>query len=311
MRKIWKILLSILGVVLLIVVALAAYVYFAPQPTYEDVPVADLRVTVDSASVARGQKLVMSNCQGCHASADGTLSGLRFEDEPANEAFGEYFASNITQHPTAGIGDYSDGELYRFLRTGIKNDHTLGAVMMPRWILASDQDIHDMIAFLRSDHPAVAASDRTYPPHVSTFLERALKKFAFKPYPLMDEYPERPRLADSVAYGEYLVQAVNLCYACHSADLEANDLAEPENSPGYLNGGYTFALADHEITTPGLLLQEGNNIKDWTIDDFVHAVKFGQRPNNAAAFQKPMHPYPLLDTAEVRAIYLYLADFSK
>jgi mono/diheme cytochrome c family protein len=305
-----KMLLRVLGALVVIVIVLAAYVYFGPEPTYEDVPIADLQVTVDSASVARGQALVISNCQGCHGSADGTLSGLRFEDEPANEAFGEYFASNLSQHPTAGIGDYTDGELYRFMRTGIKNDHTLGAVMMPRWIKASDQDIHDMIAFLRSDHPAVQPKDKTYPPHQSTFLERALKKFAFKPYPLQEKYPERPSLSDSVAYGEYLVQAVNLCFACHSANIEAYDLKEPENSPNYLNGGYTFRTAEYEIKTPGLLLQEGNNVNDWTIDEFVQAVKFGQRPGNQPAYQKPMHPYPLLDTAEVRAIYHYLADYS-
>lgn len=310
MRKALRILLYLVAVLLVAVLGMAAYINWGGEPTFEAVPVPDLQVEMDSASIANGYKLVTSGCQGCHGGPSGKLEGVRFEDEAANQAFGEYYTANITKHPTEGIGSYTDGELYRLLRTGIKKDHTLASVVMPKWVLVPDEDIEDIIAFLRSDHPLVQASDEAHPVHQPTFLEKALKKFAFQPHPLKDAYPKPVSLADSIAYGKYLVQGVGHCYACHSGSIEEADLDVPENTPGYLRGGYVFLLKDNQIEVPGLLLEEGNHVSDWTIDQFVDAVKYGQRPN-LPAYRKPMHPYPALDTAEVRAIYHYLAEYTK
>ncbi len=311
MKKALKILAYVAGVILLLVAALAAYVMLSATPTYADVEIPELSIEVTPERVERGLVLVTNNCQNCHRAQGGNqLTGRMFDDKAANDAFGTLYTANITKHPELGSGAYSDGELYRLLRTGVKKNHEKVAAVMPTWPLASEEDIHDIIAFLRSDHPMVAPSDKTHPIHESSFLERALTRFVFGPTPYQETYPTKPPLSDSIAYGAYQINNVNLCYYCHSENIETANALVPEETPGYMAGGYIFQHLDHDVLVPSMLLTEEADISSWTIEEFVDAVKFGVRPNKPAYLQ-PMHPFNLLDTAEVRAIYHYLEDYSK
>ncbi|MGH1435706.1 MAG: c-type cytochrome [Lewinella sp.] len=297
----------LLGLILLLLL-FVAFIAFSSPPTYTDVQAPSLAVDLNPEAIARGQKLVDSNCRNCHRSASGTqMIGRIFEDRGANSDFGTIYTANITKHPTAGIGDYTDGELYRLLRTGIKQNNERAIAVMPTWPLASEQDIHDIIAFLRSDHPWVAPSNEVHPPHQSSLLSKALHRFVLTPTPYQTEYPTNPSLSDSVAYGAYQVNNVNLCYYCHSADIKAASALEPKATPGYMAGGFVFLHLDYDIPVPGLIPTADNNVGKWTIEEFVDAVKFGQRPD-LPAYKEPMHPFNLLDTAEVRAIHHYLSS---
>lgn len=297
----------LLGVVLLLLL-FAAFIAFSSPPTYTDVEAPALTVDRSPEAVGRGQKLVDGNCRGCHRSTDGTqLTGRLFEDRGANNEFGTIHTANITKDRSAGIGDYTDGELYRLLRTGIKRNNERAIAVMPAWPLASEQDIHDIISFLRSDHPWVAPSSQIRPLYQPTFLSKALHRFVLKPIPYQASYPVKPSLSDSVAYGAYQINNVNLCYYCHSGDIKGANALEPKASPNYLAGGFVFLHLDYDLPAPGLIPTSDNNVGKWTIEQFVDAVKYGQRPN-LPAFKEPMHPFNLLDTAEVRAIHHYLSS---
>lgn len=308
MRKFLSILGKGIGALLIILLIAAAVIYFKPTSTYEEVAIPELNVDTSPEAVLRGQALVMNNCNGCHHSADGSnLSGRLFEDKAANSQFGTIYTSNLTQHPTAGIASYTNGELYRLLRTGIKRNHERAIAVMPTWPLASDQDIYDMIAFLKSDHPRVAADETTHPVHEPTFLFKALNTLVFAPLPYQEAYPQKPALSDSVAYGAYQVNNVNLCYYCHSQDITTANALEPTATPGYLAGGFTFPHIEYDLAVPGLIPDGENNMSKWSIEEFVDAVKYGQRAG-LPAYKEPMHPFNLLDTAEVRAIHHYLSS---
>lgn len=310
MKRLLKILAYGLGIVLLLLLGVAAYVQLGSAPTYEDVAIPDLTVEVTPERVARGHVLVMNNCQNCHRAADGMqMAGRLFDDKAANEAFGAIYTSNITQHPDAALAGYTDGELYRLLRTSVKKNHEKAIAVMPTWPLASDEDIYDIIAFLRSDHPLVQATDTQHPAHEPSFLEKALRRFVFQPVPYQESYPTRPPLSDSVAYGAYQVNNVNLCYHCHSENIETINELVPEETPGFLAGGYVFQHLKHDVEVPSMLMNDGSDVSTWTIEQFVDAVKYGVRPNKPA-YLEPMHPFNLLDTAEVRAIYHYLQAYS-
>lgn len=308
MKKLLRILGYGLLAVLVILLLFAAFINFSAAPTYDEVAVPELNVRVDSATVARGLVLVANNCQNCHRADDGrNLSGRLFDDRDANEQFGTIYTANITRHPGFGIGDYTDGELYRLLRTGIKRNNEKAVGVMPTWPLASEQDIHDIIAFLHSDHPWVAPSDQEHPTYQPTFLSKALHRFVLTPTPYQESYPTKPSLSDSVAYGAYMINNVNLCYYCHSGDIKAASALTPSATPAYLAGGFTYLHLDHDILVPGLIPTSENNMGKWTIEQFVDAVKYGQRPG-LPAYKQPMHPFNLLDTAEVRAIHHYLSS---
>jgi len=310
MKKILRILGLAVLAVLLALALLATYIYFSPAPTYAEVAVPELTVEVTPARVLQGRGLVQNNCYSCHHGENSTqLTGRLFDDRSANKDFGAIYTSIITQDANAAIAGYTDGELDRLLRTGVKKNNAQAIAVMPTWPLAADEDIYAIIAFLRSDHPMVAAAEANHPLHQPSFLERALRKLVFRPVPYQDEYPTRPALSDSIAYGAYQVNAVNLCYYCHSADIKAANPVEPTATPGYLVGGFVFPMLKYDIEVPNLLSAPGTSIGDWTVDEFVTAVKYGLRPNKPA-FQEPMHPY-LLDSSEIRAVYQYLASVAQ
>jgi len=310
MKKVIKILAYLLGGLLLIGLALFAFVSFKALPSYDSVAIPDLKVEATPERLALGQKLVDHNCAGCHRGKGRQLDGILFEDVAARKSFGDFHSANITAHPENGIGAYTDGELYRILRTGIKKNGKLMLPVMPQFVLSSDEDIYAIIAYLRAGEGLVAPSDKLISTPQYSFLARALLNFVIKPHPTKEAYPLIPTPTDSIAFGKYLVDARYVCFACHSAGLDVLDMETPNNTPGYLQGGTIFEMEEYEVNSPSLLMDGESNISSWNEEAFIAALKFGQR-EGLPAYQKPMHPYPMMDTTEVRAIYHYLKDYSK
>ena len=194
MRKALRWLGFALLLVLAVVGAAAAYVAVAPIPRYPVVKV-DFPVDFTPERVARGKRSVEMLCAGCHMdSATGGLTGKRMLDLPAQ--FGEAWSLNITAHPAKGIGGWTNGEIARLLRTGVGRDGRYTPPWMVKLPNLSDEDLRDIIAFLRSDDPLVQARDVDGRESKPSFLGKVLCQVTFKPFP----YPTRE------AYG---------CNGCH------------------------------------------------------------------------------------------------
>jgi len=301
-----KKILKWLGYILLSVVALllcaAAYVQLARMPTYE-VKAPSLNIASDSARLAEGRRIVLTDCAHCHRSADGKLGGDLWANDPV---VGKIWTANITQHPTAGIKDYTDGELTYLLRTGIQRDgHFAGPWMT--FPLMSDEDVASVIAFLRSDAPEVQPSENRQPPAELAFLGKLLLKVFIKPTP---EYPKQPivapRSTDKIAYGRYLATGRWECYRCHSASFETNDDLNPEKSVGFFGGGNHIAdKGGKPLSSASITLDRETGIGTWTEAQFADAVRFGKRPDGKA-LSHLMPPMSMLHDEEVSAIWAYL-----
>ncbi|MBX2878120.1 MAG: cytochrome c, partial [Saprospiraceae bacterium] len=138
MKKALKILGIVLGVVALLIGIAAIYNSSAALPTYT-VPAPDIQVELDSTRIARGAKIVNGTCTFCHQGKADRLDGRLFVDDPG---LGKVFSSNITQDKEVGIGNYTDGELVRLLRTGIKKNGRLALPMMAKMPHLSDEDVY-------------------------------------------------------------------------------------------------------------------------------------------------------------------------
>ncbi len=302
MKKVFKWLgYILLGIVALLLCA-ATYIQLAPMPTYE-AKAPSLSIAADSARLAEGRRIVLTDCAHCHRSADGKLGG----DLWANDSqFGKMWTANITQHPTAGIKDYSDGELAYLLRTGIKRDgHFAGPWMT--FPLMSDEDVASVIAFLRSDAPEVQPSENRQPPAELTFLGKMILKLFLKP---TFEYPKQPITAplptDKIAYGRYLATGRWECFRCHSASFETNDDLNPEKSVGFFGGGNPVADKENKpVNSANITLDRETGIGAWTEAQFADAVRFGKRPDGKA-LSHLMPPMSMLSEGEVSAIWAYL-----
>jgi len=300
MKKWMKILLSVLGGLALILLLGAAYINFSPVPTYA-VEAPTIELDADSASIARGEHLVALSCALCHYSK----KGKSMEGHPWREKdFGDLYTANLTRHPDSKLSQYSDGELALLLRTGIKQNGEM-ALVMPRYAHMSDEDLASVIAFLRTDAPMTAPSDKQWPERKINYMAKLLTKIAIKPLPYAEGVPT-PTPVDKVAHGEYLAQNL-ACYHCHSANFATLNEAEPEQSEGYFGGGNLILKKDGSAKVPSsnLTPHPEYGLGRYDLAQFGEAVRYGKGIGDKS-LDHSMPRFTNLSDQEVEALWAYL-----
>ncbi|HET9316005.1 MAG TPA: c-type cytochrome, partial [Vicinamibacteria bacterium] len=252
----------------------------------------------------RGKRTVTMLCANCHFDNEtGALTGHALSDAPGK--FGFIYSQNITQDREYGIGDWTDGELAYLLRTGVARDGRYTPPWMIKLPLVSDEDLKDVIAFLRSSDPMVRPVHKPDRPAVPSFFTKLLTRVAFKPLP----YPDRPIVAphpsDRVAYGRYLMVARLDCYSCHSRDFSRQDPLVPEKSLGFMGGGIRMTDRDHRPVYTANLTPDATGLGSWTEERFRRVLKMGLRPDGRPV-RSPMTPRPELTDDEIGAMWAYL-----
>jgi mono/diheme cytochrome c family protein len=169
----------------------------------------------------RGEYLAKAGgCVGCHTvePSEGSkekpvaFAGGRALKTP----FGTFYGPNITPHPEAGIGRWSEADFMRAMREGRRPDGAsyFPAFPYPSFTLISDPDLRDLWAYFRT----LPQSDRRSEPHELGFLYRW--RFLVSPWKWMFFTPGAlvadPAKSAQVNRGAYLVQALGHCGECHT-----------------------------------------------------------------------------------------------
>jgi mono/diheme cytochrome c family protein len=266
MKKLIKIAGLFIAIALLCVVGALIYVTrFLPN-----IPVqTDLRVEITPERVARGQYLAnhVSVCMDCHSTRDWTafsgplkpgtlgIGGERF-DQSMNFP-GAFIAPNITPH---ALKDWSDGELYRAITSGVSKDgHPLFPIMpYPSYAKMATEDIHSIIAYLRS-LPAVASSPAPSKANPPVNIIMHLMPQPAQPQPI-------PAKSDTVAFGAFLANAAG-CTECHTRMEKGKPVGAP------FAGGFTFALPGGTLRSTNITPHAATGIGAWTRDMFVGRFK--------------------------------------
>ena len=307
MKRIYKILGLIIAFVILIVGIGTSVIWFRGIPTYTpNIParIAGLHVPQDSALIERGAKIATLLCDECHKGEDGKLTGRQMKDIPSQ--FGTIYSMNITHDPEHGIGKWTDGELYYFLRTGIHSDGRWSPPYMPKFPLMADADVFSIIAWLRSDTPSLAADSREYPPNKPNFFIRFLSNVAFSPPPMSQDIIVIPDTTDKIAFGRYVADALCACYGCHSADFAKMDELHPEKSLGFYGGGNPMLNYEQELVpSANITMDKETGIGNWTYQQFYDAVKYAKNPKGGPLYY-PMFPHTTLTDTEISGIWAYL-----
>ncbi|MET0552151.1 MAG: cytochrome c [Vicinamibacteria bacterium] len=294
---------TVLGIVA-VAAGLAAYVQLTGIPRYEPEKVAFM-VQYTPERVARGRRTVTRLCASCHKGREtGALTGHAMTDAPG--VFGWIHSANITQDEEFGIGRYTDSELAYLLRTGITRDGRYTPPWMLKFPLLADEELREIIAFLRSGDPLVRPIRLQAPASRPSFFTKMLTHVAFKPLPYPTEVIEAPPATDRVAYGRYLVQAKLDCYACHSKSFATVDELVPENTVGYLGGGNPMKdRTGGVVHTANLTPDVATGIGSWTYEQFRRTLATGIRPDGRA-LRSPMTARTDIDDEEAAAIWAYL-----
>ncbi len=253
-------------------------------------------------SFERGMILVYTICAGCHFDhTSSKFSGKSLNDLPA--IAGHLYSANLTHAATYGRPDkYTDAELFYLLKRGIaKNGRFMPYMMKP---MMADEDINDIIVYLRSNDAALTADDTNPGKTRINLIGKMGIRFLMRPTPY-NKGVARPDENNPVAYGRYLVGIIG-CYHCHSRKATGLDFFHPENTKGYLQGG--IKLKDSKgkrIYAPNLTPDKETGIGNYTMQGFRDAVRKGISPSEVV-LSPPMGKFDKLTDKQVDAIYAYL-----
>ncbi len=171
-------------------------------------------------------------CVGCHTEEKKdavAYAGGRALKTP----FGTFYGPNITPHPEAGIGRWTEADFIRAMRMGERPDgsHYFPAFPYPSFTRIADADLLDLWAYLQSLAPSIRPSQahELRFPFGWRFLVTGWKLLFFTPGP----YASIPEATPVVNRGAYLVQALGHCGECHTP---RNFLGGPK-SGRFLAGG--------------------------------------------------------------------------
>ena len=223
----------------------------------------------------RGTYLVegIAGCGNCHTPknaagipmTDMRLAGAFVIEEPG--AFNAY-APNITMDVETGIGSWSDDDIVRAIRDGLRPDGTLVRPPMPTPFYRdiSDRDVRAIVAYLRSVEP------------VENVVPESEYQIPLPPNwgPPVVSVPEVSR-DDPMAYATYLAVTIGHCTECHTPMVEGrHDFSRTglggRAFPNIFGSGYTLISAN---ITPHPTL----GIGAWTDEDIKGAITQGIRPD--------------------------------
>lgn len=309
MRKALKI-LGILLVLIVLFVAGAAVYLSVFLPDVGKAP--DLKIASTPEKVERGKYLAnhVMVCMDCHSTRDWSyfagpmkmdslgLGGELFDQKMGFP--GKIYSANITPF---GIGDWTDGEVFRAITTGVRKNGKPIFPVMPyhNYGKVDPEDIEAIIAYLRTLPPVHKTVEKSSYDFPMNFIVNTMPKKA--------QPGKRPAPTDRIAYGKYMVTSAS-CMVCHTP-FEKGDFDTTKT----LAGGRKF-------TMPGGLLQSANitpdnetGIGSWNKETFIS--KFAAFRDSAYAHRKvditkeftSVMPWPVfagMTDDDLGAIYDYL-----
>lgn len=247
-------------------------------------PAESITVDANPESIANGKHLVQVFCADCHGE---DLGGTVFLDDPM---LGTIMAPNLTSGE-GGIGQtYSDLDFEQAIRHGVGADGK-GLWIMPANDYAhfSDEDVADIIAYLRSVDPV---DNQLGESQVRTggrmlFMLGAVSLLPAEAIDHSQPHVETIEPGVTVIYGEYLART---CTSCHGLDYAGG--------PGPAPGDPPAANLTPDNTT---------GLGTWTEADFVRAIRTGIRPDGTQLNPAmPWQSYSPMTDNELSAIWLFL-----
>jgi len=309
MKKVFNFLLVLLILITVSIGSLLSYVKFA-LPDVGDAP--QLTIEATPERLIRGEYLAtsVSGCVECHSVRD--FSKFAGPVEPATygqggELFGsklgfpgEYYAKNITPF---GIGNWTDGELYRAITSGISKDGSALFPIMPypHFAKMSQEDIYSIIAYIRTLKPL----EFTPPASTSAFP----MNFIINTIPQPPAHQPTPPKEDMIKYGEYVTNA-SLCMDCHTQQEKGEYKMEL-----YMAGGFNFPMPTGGIVrSANLTPDKKTGIGNWTEAQFVQRFKqysdstYVSPTVNPGEFnsQMPWGYFSKMKEEDLKAIFAYL-----
>lgn len=250
--------------------------------------------------IERGRQLaIIGDCTGCHTAAGGApfAGGV-----PIETPFGNVVAPNITPDTLTGIGGWTGAEYLRAMQHGIgrSGEHLYPAFPYPYYARVSQADLLTIRAYLATLDPvrnAVVRNQLAFPFDIRLSMS-AWNLLFFDPTPIV---PVSGKSAEWQV-GQYLVEGLGHCGACHTA----KNFAGADRASLALQGG---ALQDW--FAPALTGDLRTGLGSWSVDEVVEYLQTGRNAREAAT--GPMaevvtNSTSRMTASDLRAMAVYLKD---
>jgi mono/diheme cytochrome c family protein len=275
-------------------------------------PAPDLKVEGTTVRIARGAYLAehVTVCIDCHSKRDWSrFSGppmagtLGMGGDLFDQKFGfpgAYYSTNITPE---GISNYTDGELFRVITTGVNREGKAIFPVMPYhyYGLMDKEDIMSIIAYIRTLQPIknqVSKSSSDFP-----------MNFIINTIPHKANFSILPSKTDTVNYGKYLTTAA-ACVDCHT-QVNHGQLIEGME----FGGGREFPFPDGSmVRSSNISSDDSTGIGSWTKERFVNSFRMHSDSTvlsvrvNPGSFNSimPWSMYGKMNTEDLVSIFSYL-----
>ena len=237
----------------------------------------------------RGRHLIRSRyvCGDCHGESFG--GGVMIDDPMVGRALGPNITTGLGSRTLA----YTPSDWDRAVRHGVLPDGRPSVMPAQDFQLMSDQELSDLIVYLRSmppvDHEVEAPS--LGPLGTVLVATGAIPMAALEIGSHEDPHAELPPEAEvSLEFGRHMA---GVCTGCHGADF----------SGGPIPGG------DPSWPPARNLTPHTDGLYGWSYEDFEKALREGKRPDGTA-LAAPMTfvtPYAgNMTDVEMRALWSYL-----
>lgn len=275
----------------------------------------DIKIVSTPERIEHGKYLATAVmvCMDCHSTRDwskysgpptpGTLGqgGDRFDQSVGFP--GVFYARNITP---AGIGNWTDGEIFRAITTGVdKNNKPLFPIMPYHYYGQLDrEDIYDIIAYIKTLPSIKNEIPSPKPDFPFSIIEHLI--------PHKANLQPKPKESDTLAYGKYMITAAG-CVECHTKVNKGQIIAGLE-----FGGGREFNLPFGTIRTANIT-SDATGIGAWTEEQFVKTFKQYQdtsyhiptvQPKDFNTIM-PWTMYCQMKESDLKAIYTYLRTVKK
>jgi len=304
MKRFLKLLIT---AVIILVVAVLGYLKFL-LPAVGKAP--EVKATLLPSRIERGRYLAnhVAVCMDCHSKRDWTRFSAPIEKGTLG-AGGEYFgpemgfpgtfySKNITP---AHLSNWTDGEIYRTITTGVNKDNEALFPVMPylNYGKMDQEDVLSIIAYLRT-----LAPHKNVPPARKVDFPM---NFIINTIPQKAAPMQQPDTADMVKRGEYLV-TIAACVECHTPVEKGQIISEKA-----FNGGREFVMPAGILRTPNITPDVKTGIGAWSDSMFVSRFQSFNRPESLHAVGKnefntimPWSMYAGMTEGDLKAIFAYL-----
>ena len=250
-------------------------------------------------AVERGAYLAnVMTCHNCHTpmGPNGPVFDRAFSGGPQvfNDPAFTVKGANITPDPETGIGKWSDDDIRKVIRTGVRPNGTPLASIMPTgfYEIMTPSDLDDLVAYIRSVKPI---ANKVADPVYKASSARQILPGAEKPMPAAD-------FADKTKRGFYL-SAIAHCMECHSPAAGG----QPNLKQALGKGGQEFKGPWGVSISRNITSHPAKGLGNWSDDEIKRAITQGVS-RDGTKLKPPMGYayYAKMTGADLDALVAYL-----